>query len=164
MTVASPHDGARRQHHDHHRLARRPLRDLVAAKRAAANFLTALGIDLASGGLAETPARMARASAKLLTPREFVLTTFDNHEVYDELVVTRDIPSRSVCEHHLLPFVGVAHVGDLRGDRIVGLSRLARVMELLAHGPQSQERLARRIAVWPNPKSGQARRRGRHRS
>jgi GTP cyclohydrolase I len=91
-----------------------------------------------------------RAYAELQTPREFALTTFDNDEGYDELVVTRDIPIRSVCEHHLLPFVGVAHVGYLSGDRLVGLSKLARVVELFAHGPQLQERLTRQIAVWLN--------------
>jgi GTP cyclohydrolase I len=125
----------------------RPPTDLVAAELAAGTFLTALGLDLATEGLAETPARMARAYAELLTAREFGLTTFDNDQGYDELVVTRDIPIRSVCEHHLLPFVGVAHVGYLPGDRIVGLSKLARVVELFAHGPQLQERLTRQIAV-----------------
>ena len=64
-------------------------------------------------GLADTPARMAQAHAELLTPREFRLTTFANGEGYDELVLARDIPIRSVCKHHLLPFVGVAHVGYL---------------------------------------------------
>ncbi|RSM73808.1 GTP cyclohydrolase I FolE [Actinoplanes sp. ATCC 53533] len=126
---------------------RQPDQDLVAAELAAATFLTALGVDLASGGLAQTPARMARAYAELLSPREFAFTTFANDEGYDELVVTRDIPIRSVCEHHLLPFVGVAHVGYLPGDRIVGLSKLARVVQLFAHGPQLQERLTRQIAV-----------------
>jgi GTP cyclohydrolase I len=129
---------------------RRPHRDLVAAECAAANFLTALGVDPTTRGLAETPARMARAYAELLTPREFALTTFDNDAGYDELVVTRDIPIRSLCEHHLLPFVGVAHVGYLPGDRIVGLSKLARAVELFARGPQLQERLTRQVAVWLN--------------
>ena len=135
---------------------RRPQQDLVAAERAAATFLTALGVDPTTRGLAETPGRMARAYAELLTPREFALTTFDNDQGYDELVVTRDIPIRSVCEHHLLPFVGVAHVGYLPGDRIVGLSKLARAVELFAHGPQLQERLTRQIAVWLNTQLGQA--------
>ena len=89
----------------------RPRRDPAAAERAAADFLTALGVDLSADGLADTPGRMARAYAELLTPREFQLTTFDNDEGYDELVLARGIPIRSVCEHHLLPFVGVAHVG-----------------------------------------------------
>ncbi len=125
-----------------------PRRDLAAAEKAAAAFLTALGIDLDSDSVARTPARMARAYAELLTPRDFQLTTFDNDEGYDELVLARDIPIRSVCEHHLLPFVGVAHVGYLPGDRILGLSKLARVVELFAHGPQVQERLTKQIADW----------------
>ncbi|MFU8852044.1 GTP cyclohydrolase I FolE [Micromonospora sp. SL1-18] len=131
------------------RVARQqPARDLAAAERAAAAFLTALGVDLDRDGLAATPGRMARAYAELLTPREFALTTFDNDEDYDELVVARAIPIRSVCEHHLLPFIGVAHVGYLPGARILGLSKLARVVELFAHGAQVQERLTKQIAEW----------------
>jgi GTP cyclohydrolase IA len=123
-------------------------RDVVTAERAAAEFLTALGLDVTLPGLAETPARMARVYAELLTPRAFDLTTFDNDEGYDELVLARSIPIRSVCEHHLLPFVGVAHVGYLPGDRILGLSKLARVVELFAHGAQVQERLTKQVADW----------------
>jgi GTP cyclohydrolase I len=126
----------------------RSSRDLHAAELAAAAFMSALGIDVHAAGLAETPGRMARAYAELLTPRDFALTTFDNDEGYDELVLGRSIPIRSVCEHHLLPFVGVAHVGYLPGDRILGLSKLARVVELFAHGAQVQERLTRQIADW----------------
>src|SRR3954447_26510476 len=99
-------------------------------------------------GLAETPARMARAYAELLTPRAFDLTTFDNDEGYDELVLARSIPVRSLCEHHLLPFTGVAHVGYLPGDRILGLSKLARVVELFARRAQVQERLTKQVADW----------------
>ena len=127
--------------------ARTP-RDLSAAQEAAAAFLTALGIDLTDDDLAETPARMARAYADLLTPRDFQLTTFANDEGYDELVLARSIPIRSVCEHHLLPFVGVAHVGYLPGERILGLSKLARVVELFACRPQVQERLTKQVADW----------------
>jgi GTP cyclohydrolase IA len=127
---------------------RQPDRDLAAAERAAAGFLAALGVDLDADGLAETPGRMARAYAELLTPREFALTTFPNDEGYNELVVARGIPIRSVCEHHLRPFVGVAHVGYLPGARILGLSKLARVVELFAHGTQVQERLTKQIADW----------------
>ncbi|HEX2772939.1 MAG TPA: GTP cyclohydrolase I FolE [Micromonosporaceae bacterium] len=131
------------------RVVRRPpARDLAAAERAAAAFLTALGVDLDGDGLAETPGRMARAYAELLTPREFELTTFRNDEGYDELVLARSIPIRSICEHHLLPFVGVAHVGYLPGARILGLSKLARVVELFSHGAQVQERLTKQIADW----------------
>lgn len=123
-------------------------RDPDAAVTAARAFLDALGVDLTADGLAETPARMARAYADLLTPRAFRPTTFANDEGYDELVLARDIPIRSVCEHHLLPFVGVAHVGYLPGTRILGLSKLARVVEMFAHGPQVQERLTKQIADW----------------
>jgi GTP cyclohydrolase I len=124
------------------------VRDPEAAERAAAAFLTALGLDVTSGAMADTPGRMARAYAELLTPRDFALTTFPNDEGYDELVLARSIPIRSVCEHHLLPFVGVAHVGYLPGDRILGLSKLARVVELFAHRAQVQERLTKQIADW----------------
>jgi len=125
-----------------------PDRDLAAAERAAADFLLALGVSLDSESLAETPRRMARAYAELLTPREFNVTTFPNDEGYDELVLVRDIPINSVCEHHLLPFTGKAHVGYLPGDRIIGLSKLARVVELFGHGLQVQERLTKQVADW----------------
>jgi len=127
-----------------------PERDLLSAERAAEAFLSAVGVDLTAPGLAETPMRMARAYAELLTPREFVLTTFDNDEGYDELVLARSIPVRSLCEHHLLPFIGVAHVGYLPGDRILGLSKLARVVELFACRAQVQERLTKQVADWLN--------------
>ncbi|QLQ36510.1 GTP cyclohydrolase I FolE [Micromonospora robiginosa] len=122
--------------------------DLDAATAAAADFLEAVGVDLGSDSLRETPARMARAFAELLTPRDFKLTTFDNDEGYDELVLARSIPIRSVCEHHLLPFVGVAHVGYLPNSRILGLSKLARVVEMFAQGTQVQERLTKQVADW----------------
>jgi GTP cyclohydrolase I len=123
-------------------------RNLDAAVTAARGFLDALGVDLTADGLTETPARMARAYADLLTPRAFRPTTFANDEGYDELVLARDIPIRSMCEHHLLPFIGVAHVGYLPGTRILGLSKLARVVEMFAHGPQVQERLTKQVADW----------------
>lgn len=127
---------------------RKPARDMAAAERAAADLLTALGVELDSQSRSDTPARMARAYAELLTARPFQLTTFANDEGYDELVVARSIPIQSVCEHHLLPFIGVAHVGYLPGHRIVGLSKLARVVELFAHGLQVQERLTKQIADY----------------
>jgi GTP cyclohydrolase I len=122
--------------------------DLPAAERAARAFLTALGVPSDAGSTADTPRRMAGAYAELLSPRSFELTTFPNDEGYDELVLARDIPVRSVCEHHMLPFVGVAHVGYLPGERILGLSKLARVVELFAHRPQVQERLTAQVAGW----------------
>ncbi len=120
--------------------------DLDAAERAAADFLQALGIPLDSESLQGTPGRMARAYAELFTPAPFNLTTFPNDEGYDELVLARSIPVRSVCEHHLLPFMGIAHVGYLPGDRILGLSKLARIVEHFARRPQVQERLTKQIA------------------
>jgi GTP cyclohydrolase IA len=122
--------------------------DLVAAELAAAAFLIALGVDLDTESLAATPARMARAYAEMFSPRPFDLTTFPNDAGYDELIIARAIPVQSVCEHHLLPFVGVAHVGYLPGARILGLSKLARVVELFARRPQVQERLTQQIADW----------------
>jgi GTP cyclohydrolase I len=89
---------------------------------------------------------MAHAYAELLTPGSFDFTTFANTEGYDELVLVEGIPIRSVCEHHMLPFVGVAHVGYLPADRILGLSKLARVVDLYAHRAQTQERLTQQIA------------------
>ena len=122
--------------------------DLAAAERAAGDLLRALGIDTDTESLRATPGRMARAYAELFTPRPFDLTTFPNDEGYDELVLARGIPVRSVCEHHLLPFVGVAHVGYLPDSRILGLSKLARVVEHFASRPQVQERLTRQVADW----------------
>jgi GTP cyclohydrolase I len=124
------------------------LLDLARAERAAGEFLDALGIDTDSESLRGTPGRMARAYAELFSAPEFDLTTFPNDERYDELVLARSIPLRSVCEHHLLPFTGVAHVGYLPGERILGLSKLARVVEHFAARPQVQERLTKQVAGW----------------
>lgn len=122
--------------------------DVDAAQRAAADLLRALGMDLRDPSLAATPRRIARAYAELLTPREFNLTTFPNDEGYDELVLARAIPFTSICEHHLLPFTGIAAVGYLPDHRIIGLSKLARVVELFARRPQVQERMTKQIAGW----------------
>ncbi|MPZ85418.1 MAG: GTP cyclohydrolase I FolE [Actinophytocola sp.] len=122
--------------------------DLPAARRAVADLLVALGKDPAAEHLLDTPRRVADAYAELLSPRDFRLTTFPNDETYDGLVVAKGIPVRSLCEHHLLPFHGVAHVGYLPGDRILGLSKLARVVELFARDLQVQERLTQQVADW----------------
>ncbi|MBO0832590.1 MAG: GTP cyclohydrolase I FolE [Actinobacteria bacterium] len=125
-----------------------PQVDLQEAQRAAAAFLRALGIDLNAEGLRETPARMARAYAELFDARPPRLTTFPNDEGYDELVLARQIPFRTVCEHHLLPFWGVAHVAYLPGERLLGLSKLARLVEYFAARPQTQERLTKQLADY----------------
>jgi GTP cyclohydrolase IA len=122
--------------------------DPAAAERAVSDLLIALGRDPEDEHLAGTPRRVAAALAELLTPRPFQLTTFPNDEGYDELVLARDIPFHSLCEHHLLPFHGTAHVGYLPGARILGLSKLARVVERFARDLQVQERLTQQVANW----------------
>src|SRR5687768_6573808 len=122
--------------------------DIEAAERAAAELMTALGADLADESLRDTPRRLARLYGELLTPAEFNATTFPNDGGYDELVVARSIPFHSLCEHHLLPFVGVAHVGYLPGERVLGLSKLARVVDYYARSLQVQERLTTQVAGW----------------
>jgi GTP cyclohydrolase I len=126
----------------------RPAIDTGAAERAARDLLLALGADLSGESLRDTPRRMAAAYAELLSPEPFHPTTFPNDGDYDELVVVRDIPFHSLCEHHMLPFVGVAHIGYLPGARIAGLSKLARVVDHYARDLQVQERLTTQIAAW----------------
>ncbi|WP_017571354.1 GTP cyclohydrolase I FolE [Nocardiopsis halotolerans] len=122
--------------------------DLDAAETAARDFLRHLGVSLDPEAAEQTPGRMARAYAELLTPRPFNLTTFPNEQGRGDFVIARDIPMHSVCKHHFLPFAGVAHVGYLPGARIVGLSKLARVVEHFSRRPQVQERLTQQIASW----------------
>jgi GTP cyclohydrolase I len=122
--------------------------DPARAEEAAGELLRALGVDLAGESLRDTPRRMAAMYAELLTPAEFSATTFPNDGGYDELVVATAIPFHSLCEHHLLPFVGVAHVGYLPGERIIGLSKLARVVDRFARRLQVQERLTTQVADW----------------
>lgn len=122
--------------------------DRDAAERAAADLLAALGADLQHEQLRDTPRRMVEAYTELLTPEPFRPTMFPNEQDYDELVLVRSIPFHSLCMHHLLPFHGVAHVGYLPGRRIVGLSKLARVVEHFARDLQVQERLTTQIADW----------------
>ena len=120
--------------------------DLEAAEEAAAALLTALGQPLDNPHLADTPRRLVTAYSELLTAEPFDFTTFPNTEGYDELVLVEDIPVRSLCEHHMLPFTGVAHVGYLPGERILGLSKLARLVDFFASSTQTQERLTKQIA------------------
>jgi GTP cyclohydrolase I len=122
--------------------------DAVRARQAARELLLALGADVDAEGLLETPRRMAEAYAELLTPRPFEPTTFPNDDGYDQLIVAGSIPFHSLCMHHLLPFHGVAHVGYLPGERIIGLSKLGRVVELFARDLQIQERMTTQIAQW----------------
>jgi GTP cyclohydrolase IA len=138
----------RRAPEDHLEVGRAARIDLDRAEGAVRDLLQALGQDTDDEHLRETPRRVAGALGEMLTPQSFSLTTFPNDEGYDELVLARDIPFHSLCQHHMLPFVGVAHVGYLPGDRILGLSKLARVVDLFARGLQVQERLTQQVADW----------------
>ena len=122
--------------------------DRAAVQRAARDLLRAVGADVEADALKETPRRVADAYAELLTPQPFRATTFPNDDGYDELIVAQAIPFHSLCMHHLLPFHGVAHIGYLPDERIIGLSKLGRVVEFFSRDLQSQERLTTQIAGW----------------
>jgi len=122
--------------------------DHAAVQRAALDLLRAVGADADSDALEETPRRVADAFAELLTPQPFRATTFPNDDGYDELIVARAIPFHSLCMHHLLPFHGLAHIAYLPGERIIGLSKLGRVVEFFSRDLQIQERLTTQIAGW----------------
>jgi GTP cyclohydrolase IA len=122
--------------------------DHAAVQRAARELLCALGADVDSASLQDTPRRVADAYAELLTPQPFRATTFPNDDGYDGLIVARAIPFHSLCMHHMLPFHGIAHIGYLPGERIIGLSKLGRVVELFARDLQIQERLTVQVADW----------------
>ncbi len=116
---------------------------------AVREILLAVGEDPEREGLQETPARVARMYAELFNglhrdPRALLGKTFT--QKYDEMVLVKDIEFASVCEHHLLPFMGKAHIGYLPAGKIVGLSKLARVVEVLSHRPQVQERMTEELA------------------
>ncbi|KQY64274.1 MULTISPECIES: GTP cyclohydrolase I [unclassified Nocardioides] len=120
--------------------------DPRAVEESCARFLTALGLPIETPAMLDTPRRMADAYLEMLRARDFDLTTFPNEQGYDELVLVQDIPVQSLCEHHMLPFWGVAHVGYLPGDRILGLSKFARLVEFHARRAQTQERLTQEVA------------------
>jgi GTP cyclohydrolase I len=123
--------------------------DLPRIERAVREILAAIGEDPGRSSLVETPARVARMYAELFgglkaDPSRHLRKVFE--EQYDELVLVRDISFNSMCEHHLLPFMGVAHVGYLPKGKVVGLSKLARVVEEISKRPQVQERMTHDIA------------------
>lgn len=119
--------------------------DLAGAETAAAAFLAALGVDLDDEHTRATPRRMARAYAELLTARPLDMTSFEAGG-YTGLVLVRGVRFASLCAHHALPFTGTADVGYLPGDRIAGVSKLARLVEATARKPQVQERMTTQIA------------------
>jgi GTP cyclohydrolase I len=123
--------------------------DLARIERAVREILLAVGEDPDRDGLVETPARVARMYAELFSglkqdPRVHLQKFFK--EKYDEIVLVRDISFNSMCEHHMLPFMGKAHIGYLPNGRVIGLSKLARVVEVVSKRPQVQERMTEEIA------------------
>lgn len=123
-------------------------RNLTRAESAARELLVALGVDVEGPDTKDTPGRLVRMYDELLTPTPFTPTTFPNDDGYDELVLAKGIPFTSLCAHHLLPFQGVAHVGYIPGARIVGLSKLARIVNYYSRSLQVQERLTKQVADW----------------
>jgi GTP cyclohydrolase IA len=111
-------------------------------------LLSGIGVDPDSEVMQETPRRVTDSLVELLTAPRFAATTFPNKASYDELVIVRDIPFSSLCEHHLLPFSGQIHVGYLPSETVIGLSKLARAVQYHAHNLQVQERLTVQIADW----------------
>jgi GTP cyclohydrolase I len=129
--------------------AAKPGIDQVMIEAAVRQILEAIGENPGREGLRETPRRMAEAYAELFSgvgedPAELLTIGFDEED-HHEMVVLKDIPFHSMCEHHLLPFHGVAHVGYIPNGRIAGISKLARLVEVLARRPQVQERLASQV-------------------
>ncbi|MCL4109031.1 UNVERIFIED_CONTAM: hypothetical protein GTU68_052669 [Idotea baltica] len=126
-----------------------PKVDLPRIEKAVKEILAAVGEDPEREGLLETPARVARMYAELFSglhtdPGRHLKKVFP--EEYDQMVLVRDITFNSMCEHHLLPFMGVAHIGYLPNHKVTGLSKLARVVEEVSHRPQVQERMTHQIA------------------
>ena len=123
--------------------------DMPRIERAVREILIAVGENPDREGLLETPARVARMYKELFgglheDPKIYTQKYFS--EPYDEIVLVRDISFNSMCEHHLLPFMGKVHIGYLPAGRVLGLSKLARVVETISHRPQVQERMTEEIA------------------
>jgi GTP cyclohydrolase I len=123
--------------------------DMPRIEHAVREILAAVGEDPNREGLRETPRRVARMYAELFSglhedPRVHLRKFFT--EKYDEMVLVRDISFNSMCEHHMLPFSGTAHIGYIPNGKVVGLSKLARVVEVVSHRPQVQERMTEEIA------------------
>ena len=141
-------NGVGRPAHTHQAIRTTPV-DKERVKRAVREIIAAVGEDADRDGLIETPRRIADMYEEIFAglrtdPYQFLDVTFD--EAYSEMVVLKDIPFYSMCEHHFAPFHGVAHVAYIPSGRVVGLSKLARVVEAYARRPQVQERLTAQIA------------------
>ena len=146
--MATATNGARRPAHTHQEILTTPV-DKERIKQAVREIIAAVGENPNRDGLIETPRRIADMYEEIFAglrtdPYKFLNVTFD--EAYSEMVVLKDIPFYSMCEHHFAPFHGVAHVAYIPKGRVVGLSKLARVVEAYARRPQVQERLTAQIA------------------
>ena len=146
MPVAT--NGTRAPAHTAQEILTTPV-DKERIQRAVREIIAAVGEDAGREGLQETPRRIADMYEEIFAglrtdPYQFLGVTFD--EAYSEMVVLKDIPFYSMCEHHFAPFHGVAHVAYIPKGRVVGLSKLARVVEAYARRPQVQERLTAQIA------------------
>jgi GTP cyclohydrolase I len=132
------------------------LEELARVQGHVHDLLTDIGFDLSQPDLVDTPRRVARMYYEIfagLNPRlEPKITVFPNPERYDSMVLVRDVPFYSMCSHHLIPFFGVGHIAYLPGEKIVGLSKLARVLEFFAKRPQVQERLTEQVADFLDEK------------
>ena len=131
-------------------MAKKGLIDQGRIQRAVEEIIAAIGENPTREGLVNTPSRIAELYAEVFSgvdedPLEILVVGFEEEE-HEEMVVLKDIPFYSMCEHHFLPFHGLAHVGYIPAGRLVGISKLARVVEVLARRPQLQERLTGQIA------------------
>lgn len=115
------------------------------AIKSISRFLSEMGEDVTREGLRDTPKRYTKFFEEFCSPPEFNFTTFSS-EGYDEMVIVKDIPFYSLCEHHLAPFFGVGHIAYLPSKKIVGLSKLPRTLEMFARRPQNQERIGMEVA------------------
>ena len=104
--------------------------------------------DITREGLLETPRRYVKFMQQFTNPEPFNFTTFTNEEGNDEMIIVKDIPFYSLCEHHLAPFFGVGHIAYLPGDKIVGLSKIPRTLDKFARQPQNQERITQQVSKY----------------
>lgn len=123
--------------------------DKKRIENAAKEILIAIGENPQREGLIDTPKRVANAYEEMLSKDVILPTSFEN-DGYDELIILADIEFTSLCEHHILPFVGKCHIGYIPDKRIIGLSKLARVVDHFASRLQIQERMTQQIAQWLN--------------